>query len=136
MVKANCQPFKWLVDKWPGLYSTHEPLWGQAPCRLRAHRSAVLASKWESTSSPAHRLPKATRTHFDLDKNSKRKERKGREERRKEGKQRKKKKEMKDVWREGVRKEREWEGGRKGRKEKKNFLLEQERRLPGTDRGK
>lgn len=43
---------------------------------------------------------------------------------------------MKEVWREGVRKEREWEGGQKGRKEKKNVLFEQERRLPGTDRGK
>lgn len=66
------------------------------------------------------------------------KEKKGKEEKkggRKESRG-KKKKEMKEVWREGVRKEREWEGGRKGRKEKKNFLLEQERRLPGTDRGK
>lgn len=116
MVKANCQPFKWLVDKWPGLYSTHEPLWGQAPCRLRAHRSAILASKWESTSSPAHHLPKATRTHFDLDKNSKRKERKGREERRKEGKQRKKKKRNEGSL-EGRSKEGERVGGRAERKE-------------------
>ena len=88
-------------------------------------------------SSPACHLPKVTQTHFDLDKKSKRKERKGRQERRKEGKQKKeKKKEMKEIWREGVRKERELEEGRTGGKEKKDFLFEQEGRLPGTDRGK
>lgn len=67
------------------------------------------------------------------------KEKKGKEDKkggRKESRRKKKKKEMKEVWREGVRKERESEGGRKGRKEKKDFLFEQEGRLPGTDRGK
>ena len=43
---------------------------------------------------------------------------------------------MKEIWREGVRKETELEEGRKGGKEKKDFLFEQEGRLPGTDRGK
>ena len=44
---------------------------------------------------------------------------KGRQERKKEGKQMKRKEEeMKEVWREGGRKEREWEGGREGRRKR------------------
>lgn len=48
---------------------------------------------------------------------TKKNKRKGREERRKEGKQKKgEKKEIKEVWREGGRKKREWEGGKEGRR--------------------